>query len=550
MNGDKEFKIRLSTEGDPSGAQELEQALDSVADSARSLGGEAAGAMDELAGATREEQEELHKLVQLVKASEAAVESLQKHFANNPGSKGAANALQASAETLQADREAVALLKRKVAERVEAAKAAEREAEAVKRQVEETRRAAKVEKEREDARKRAEQEQRAASRAEEQANNVREIKLRQIAQGVAFAAQQFGGAAQQIRQVADAARELDPELGDTFDTITTGIDGIQSAVAGAATGFTAGGPVGAIIGGLTGLAAPSLKKEIDGLVQSLEGLAESQAVSAGLPARIEAVRRALDVKEAAASWRELGEAIEAVDKSVEAAAKIQAAERAARQFAADEALRVARETGGDVAGAEANARAVRDENATQTLAADIASALNRVLSAQNSLDGKNAQVAVAEKNAAPELETLREEARQLATALADARLELETTRRLGEIQATNDAIRARNDEVIGASRDNRQHQDKTVEELSGLAGKLEGIPELAPVVAQIQSAISDRALSVQELQSLAGTFRSYERQLGTLGNTILQSFREQSDRLRDLESEIRNISAQQGHYNP
>lgn len=481
-NGDKDLKIRFTTEADVKGANELTEAIEEVTHAAGMPGlktyaaevEDAAEAMDVFAEATREEQEELRRLQQLVDTSKAAVRSMQELLEKNPDRKGAANGLEDSKSTLADDQAAVAALKQKIAARVQAAKAAEVEAVATKKAAAEQRSETAAIKE--DARQRrlAEQQRRTEDRADDQAANVRRIRQNQIAQGVSFAAQQAAGAAQTLRELRDAAKGMDEELANNIGAVADGFDSLQGAIAGAATGFQAGGPAGAIIGGIVGLAAPQLKTAVDELAESLNRVGEAKAIEAGMPARIEAIKKALDVKEAAASWRDLADAMDLVDRKTDAASKIRAAEDQSKLFQANEAVRVAEATGGDVAGAKAKALEVERQTQSNARRRGISDSLNEVSSLQTRVQGKENQIGAAERSGADSatLESLRDELRELTKALSLANVDSAKARFLAGIQEGDASLKNNNDDVLRLKQAEEQAGDKITQALEAILGKI------------------------------------------------------------------------------
>ncbi|MGL4398822.1 MAG: hypothetical protein ACRCXD_03045 [Luteolibacter sp.] len=149
-----------------------------------------------------------------------------------------------------------------------------------------------------------EKEKRANERADQVAADVRKVKQLQIAQVVGTVTQGLAGAAAKAREFADATRGVDKNLSGNLESVAAGLESIDGAATGAAAGFLVGGPVGAIIGGIAGLAAPTLKKGVDDLFKSLDNLAEAKGISAGLPAKIEAAKKALKLEDQAEQWEQ------------------------------------------------------------------------------------------------------------------------------------------------------------------------------------------------------------------------------------------------------
>lgn len=185
-----------------------------------------------------------------------------------------------------------------------------------------------------------------------------------------------------------------------------------------------------------------------------------------------------------------------------------------------------------------------------------AAALQKLI---NSLQEIPKELIEAEGEAAAAKETAKErEAAARAAAEADqeaADAMIRAVRALNEVTERAEIDRSAQREIGDLNRRDsdrkavEEQQRAQAEELRTMAEKISDNPSLAPVVSAINAALADQVLSAQELQSLAGTFRAYERQLGSMGGTIVQAFREMVERMSAVEGEIRRLKSQQGRPN-
>lgn len=140
---------------------------------------------------------------------------------------------------------------------------------------------------------------------------------------------------------------------------------------------------------------------------------------------------------------------------------------------------------------------------------------------------------------------LREAVRELARATLDASQLRQRDRLSREVESQQREIFERRQGSEQAGTD----QVAAVEALGRFANDLGQEADVAPVVEAIKAAISDKALTLDELQDLQTVFGQYERQVGSLGRTMLESARQNAERLADLERQIRALLAQQGNKN-
>ncbi len=124
-------------------------------------------------------------------------------------------------------------------------------------------------------------------------------------------------------------------------------------------------------------------------------------------------------------------------------------------------------------------------------------------------------------------------ASQLGEALARANLARE-----GERETRDNAERGMRREVA------EEWMEREVQALEALAEKFASTEALAPVVAKINEAIADRRLTADEVSTLGGEFRKYERQVGSLGMEMLQYVREMTPRFNDLVSEMNQLRSE------
>ncbi len=471
----KDVKIHIGTEADTKGAKAAKDALEAVQYAAGMPGlmsfaeesEDAADAADILADATKEEAEEFQKLKNMVDLSKAAIESFKKVISSGNNSKGMQAGLADSENTLAQENAALEALRKKIALRVQATKATQQEAEATRKLAQETKAAATVEKEREQQRRIADQQRRADERAEDQAGNVRRIKQNQIAQGIAFAAQQAAGATQTLRQLSESAKSLDEGLANNLGNLANGFGSLQQGIQGAASGWTAGGPAGAIVGGITGLAAPWLKEALDELGISLETLGEATAIQADMPARIEAIKKAMNMEKAAESWKALADAMDLVDQKLSSQSRIRASADALDVTKANEAVRQAELSGGDVTAAKEAAIAAKRKAEQNANLRAVSDAVNEVSGIQTRIQGKENQISAAERSGATadEIRALNDELQKLRKALEVANIKAEETRSLASHKAESSALTNANDDAQRLKDAGQQAGDKITQAL-------------------------------------------------------------------------------------
>lgn len=439
---DKKFTIGIETTADTSGANKTVEAIDAVIDKSKEL--EPKGPVTGFGGM-------LDGVPERAEESATALDSLADKTDN---------------------------VKKSVEDLTEATK---KQTAAEKDQVGALKQGAAVEKERRDS-----------DRADQVAQDVRKVKQLQIAQAVGTVAQGLAGAAAKAREFADATRGVDKNLSGNLESVATGLESIGGAATGAAAGFAVGGPVGAIIGGIAGLAAPTLKKGVDDLFKSLDNLAEAKGVSAGLPAKIEAVKKALKLEDQAKQWEQLKNAIEGVGTAAEQNRIREEAADKAKLDSAKIAEDVAGAGGGDSRLATERRIAVEKEVSDRSRRREIQEAGGKVTAAQTSLQGKENQIADAKATgAAPdELKKLAEEADGLRKALKDAKLELETKKNTTGLAAGTEREREAASNLIGKKNEQAAAGDKTEGEINKVVGLVEGqlgdVANEPPVKAMIE----------------------------------------------------------------
>jgi len=152
------------------------------------------------------------------------------------------------------------------------------------------------------------------------------------------------------------------------------------------------------------------------------------------------------------------------------------------------------------------------------------------------------------EKATEELNQLGEEQRKASEAIRDAALALKSIRdtqaidRAGE-QDVRD-IEKQIEVVKGPD------QTKAIESLSSLTGQLESSPELAGVMAQLKSFISDKALTADELTKTQVLLGQYFGRIANLGAAQNSSIREAVAKIDDLEREVRILRSNQRNAVP
>jgi hypothetical protein len=228
----------------------------------------------------------------------------------------------------------------------------------------------------------AEQDLAKEARDNEQAINVKTISTRQLLSEVAQISDKLAPAILKLREFAKETGDAD------LEKLAGGFESLNSAIGLAAQGFAVGGPLGALAGGVIGLAAPSLRDGIDELGKSLQNLSSVQATADGLPAKIEAVKAALQVRNEAESWEQLTRAIDETGRKADDEARIAASRRGLAKVIADEAVRVAKATGAppeEVAALEKKSRDTDAANSAAALAEEVAAAERKLKAATEKL---------------------------------------------------------------------------------------------------------------------------------------------------------------------
>ncbi len=520
MANDRDVKIRINTEGDPSGAEEVKDALENVTDAAA----DAADAINPMSmpdlGPERVE-ETAEALDDVTSSASKAGEELAD--------------LRGETEKL-----------------------------------------ARAEKERNEQEQQAAEERRKREREEGQAADVRRIKHLQVAQVAGQLGRALGEASRGMREFSEVARGVDPDLAGKIDSVATGLDGVSAAAQGAAAGMVFG-PFGAIIGGTAAGGFSLLGKEVDGLMQSLTRLAEAKAVSAEMPARIEAVRKALDMKAAAESWRELEAAINAASRAADAAQKIAAARDQAEVYKREQAARVARETGEDVPGADQQLREARDAAAINEIQRRVERARQAEIEAGQMVGGKAGEFLVAKRSGDTQAAArIEEELNQLRDSLKQAResweLEMEMARiefeKMGSMFEADRAVDShRSQQGTAAAMQEAERRagdemaailDKILQALGGAADQ----PQVQQRAEAIRKIISDGLQRGEEdavetaLRQLAGELSAADTQrfvlmqeiINTLGITR-DKLKEQQDQIDEQKRAIQRIQARPGRLN-
>lgn len=528
---DKEFNIRIGTEGDTSGAEKVEDALDKAGDAAQQAANPMAMTEAQLG---KKRTDDLAKSLDGVsgKAKQAEGRAEDLGGALEDVAEEAEQAGGELQDLAQVDTSGLDIGS-KPAESVEQLR---KEHEKLNDTLDEQRRKSQQ--------GGGSGSSGAGDRVE---NDVRQIKQIQFALAAQEAAGHLRDAAGAAREFAQTTEGFDPELARKIEGIADGMDHVASATQGAAAGFVAGGPLGAIIGGAAAGGFSLLGTEVGKLVSSLENLAESRAISDSMYQRIDRVRRALYVKEAADSWRELKTEIKAAADEFESAAQIAEAKRGSDLFAATKDLEVARATGGDVAAAQKKVQDISAANAEAAIVARIEAAIQKLedlqildIGAKQNLQNAKDQGAPAETVA-----QLRNEAEAYAQALRDAKLDLETTKELGNIERGNITTTQNANEQINAG----QQQRQAVDSLGNFAKELEKVPDLAPLAQQINAALSDKALSANELKNITTELNRYQGLIQSLGGTVATALKQQGDRLKDAENAIKTLIRQHGGPN-
>ena len=151
-------------------------------------------------------------------------------------------------------------------------------------------------------------------------------------------------------------------------------------------------------------------------------------------------------------------------------------------------------------------------------------------------------------NAAAEaLKSASEEQRKTSAAVADAMLALKDLR---DSQAVD---RSSEQQVRDAERQieivRGPDQSAAVNSLGNLTDQLEGSPELAGVMAQIKSFVSDKTLTADELAKTQVLLGQYFARIANIGATQNSAIREAMAKVDDLEREVRTLrSNQQNAY--
>jgi hypothetical protein len=234
------------------------------------------------------------------------------------------------------------------------------------------------------------------------AADVRTISGRQRAEAVTRIVAALRPAIAELDKVSDALAKSDPAAAGNLRALTGAATALGGAAQGAAIGFQSFGVGGAIAGGLLGAAFPSLKKNLDDLVGSLNAVGDAQAVSDGLPAKIEAIKAALKTTAEEAGWKRLAEAIELSTVKAQASAVVAKSLRDLALVEAEAALKLA-EASGDPAriaaaknAQKATVEKVQDEAKNEELAASQArlAEANQKLTAEQDKLAVNAQASI------------------------------------------------------------------------------------------------------------------------------------------------------------
>ncbi|GAA5482051.1 hypothetical protein [Haloferula sargassicola] len=159
------------------------------------------------------------------------------------------------------------------------------------------------------------------------------------------------------------------------------------------------------------------------------------------------------------------------------------------------------------------------------------------------------ELAKAEEIFAGLAEDQRAAAEELKRALASS----------NQLKATQQIERSRDEQIAAVNEDGRVQQkdradqerriQETLGDLGALADELAKNDATAPLAESIRAALSDKKLTVEELDKLGGEFRTYDRQIGSLGATMLEHARGLTERLGTLETEFRKLQSQQGNKN-
>lgn len=106
------------------------------------------------------------------------------------------------------------------------------------------------------------------------------------------------------------------------------------------------------------------------------------------------------------------------------------------------------------------------------------------------------------------------------------------------------------DEQTAATNKSREKESQTIEGLSSLADELSASEALAPVVQSIRDALADKSLSVEEMERIQGQLSAYGHQIAQLGQDIFNAVKQQRDDLDELGRQFRSLKSQQGNPNP
>lgn len=377
-----DYKIKLETEADLSGAEVTEDALDAVAEATKKAAEESKRAGDDEAKAARRLAFELNLVEQRAKAVAAAFQNIPSDpFGGQLSSGNSADDVTEIKSVTNA-----------LGEQEEVQR---RLAENEKNANEDLRKAIGLRKEKTEA-------------LEKGTEETRKLSGQVAAMALAQGASAVGQFAQSFRALAQDLADVDPQLAKTIDGIGAVGQTLADVGGAAAQGFAVGGPWGAVATatlslfgkGLTAITkdAADTQKAMEDATRQAEAMTEKMGDIAQKTAELK-----LD-SQYQQSWKNLQATVDVVNQSVRdhlalqaqvASAENQIAE--SRRAAQEEIIRAQADSGAITAqAAEAQLAALRAQAAESTKAASLADAQRRQASIEADLEAAKLQADAAE----------------------------------------------------------------------------------------------------------------------------------------------------------
>ena len=215
--------------------------------------------------------------------------------------------------------------------------------------------------------------------------NLQRITRAQTAQIIGQLSGQVGQMGAKFREVAADVAEFDEELARSLRSAADNIEGVSSSVSTLAFAFAAGGPLGAALAGLgimlgkTGEAWIEMRSAQEQARQSALKFAEQQAFMASQQDKL---RASLNNEFIAGVYKEEADQLARQVTAIERINRLRGEMDNIEQSRANRQVDIARDSGGDVALAEANALAVKLRSGLDALNGELAAAESRVAKAE------------------------------------------------------------------------------------------------------------------------------------------------------------------------